>query len=460
MSSGYQNRNLTRREFLHRITLAGGLALAAACTQAPPAAPNPTAPSAKPTAAQLATAPAVGKETVVHFWHIFTDEKGRAAYDEVVANFQKANPNISVKVNLVATEPYKTMIRSAVSSPDGPDVFYIWPGGSYLDPMAEAGAVLDLTPYITEFGWDKTINKFALEQVKYKGRLYGVPNNLEKNQMWYNVKLFKDHGLEPPKTWEEFDSVAQDLKKKGIHPVVLGNKERWTAGHFATAMLGLYAGRKYIAEVAAEGKDRYDNQKFVSALNHIQELIRKGHYAPGINAMDNAEAEILFFTGKAAMHFALATGEVRSMLTNAPTFQLDFFNLPPVSKDQPYTVCGGVTGTWAVAKNTRNPEATLKFLGYLMDVDAQKIIVKAAGRISPVTAAVTPETIHPILAKVTDDIGKVPDMTKWIEYYMSPAVNDAWLNGLQGVVDLSTPAEKFLAQLENIRQEDAKKPKS
>lgn len=50
-----------------------------------------------------------------------------------------------------------------------------------------------------------------LETARYDGKLYGAPKNTNVQLLWYR----KDLVPEPPKTWDQMISMAQDLKRQG-----------------------------------------------------------------------------------------------------------------------------------------------------------------------------------------------------------------------------------------------------
>ena len=51
------------------------------------------------------------------------------------------------------------------------------------------------------------------------GKFIGMPFNSSAPIMYYNVEAFEKAGVEPPKTWEEFEAVAPALKEAGYLPL-------------------------------------------------------------------------------------------------------------------------------------------------------------------------------------------------------------------------------------------------
>ena len=51
-----------------------------------------------------------------------SDQAPRAAFEEIVAKFQAANPDIDVQMNTTEHEAFKTAIRTILAADKGPDV--------------------------------------------------------------------------------------------------------------------------------------------------------------------------------------------------------------------------------------------------------------------------------------------------------------------------------------------------
>src|SRR5690606_41265072 len=77
-------------------------------------------------------------------------------------------------------------------------------------PLIEGGnlvALDDIVPEVKAF--DETILAGAL--AREDGQVYGVPFASQTLQMYYNVAIFEEHGLEEPTTWGEFIDVNETL---------------------------------------------------------------------------------------------------------------------------------------------------------------------------------------------------------------------------------------------------------
>src|SRR6476620_3243765 len=77
-----------------------------------------------------------------------TAQGGEGPYRPVIAEFEKANPNITVNLVETPTDSYAQVLRTQLQAGNAPDVFYGQPGGgnpNAILPSAEAGYLTPLT---------------------------------------------------------------------------------------------------------------------------------------------------------------------------------------------------------------------------------------------------------------------------------------------------------------------------
>ena len=55
-------------------------------------------------------------------------------------------------------------------------------------------------------------------------KVYGVPYATNASGVIYNVDKFKEHGIEIPKTWDEFIDVLEKLQDAGEQPLLMTYK--------------------------------------------------------------------------------------------------------------------------------------------------------------------------------------------------------------------------------------------
>ncbi|MGH3431369.1 MAG: extracellular solute-binding protein, partial [Thermocrispum sp.] len=147
----------------------------------------------------------------VEFWHFFTGREA-AGIEAAVADFEKANPQVDVKIT--EGQDDAKMLR-AISSGNGPDV-----GLSYstdiVGKFCSSGAWRDLGPYLKRDKVDlsqypETVRSYTA----YRGKRCAMPFLADVYGLYYNKQLLADAGFDgPPKTMSELARMAKKLTKR------------------------------------------------------------------------------------------------------------------------------------------------------------------------------------------------------------------------------------------------------
>jgi raffinose/stachyose/melibiose transport system substrate-binding protein len=154
---------------------------------------------------------------------------------------------------------------------DTPDLFCIF-GSNKIIEYAKAGLLKDITEDIREEKWNESFSKGVLDVFSYRGKYYGLPFSAGIVGIWYNKRIFKDLGLSPFTTWEEFINTVKVLKMNGYTPIALGAGDKWTA-YFWWSYLALRIGGKDAFYKAYDGEGSFEDAPFVRAGYKLKELI-------------------------------------------------------------------------------------------------------------------------------------------------------------------------------------------
>jgi multiple sugar transport system substrate-binding protein len=129
------------------------------------------------------------------------DSNQQPAMEASIKEFMKQNPDIDVKVELVAWNDYWTKITTGVAAGTLPDVF--WGHLAYFSGLVSKGALMDLTPYIKKDKIDlKAYYPQLVSNWNYKGKQYGIPKDWDTICLYYNKDLFdKAHIPYPTADW-------------------------------------------------------------------------------------------------------------------------------------------------------------------------------------------------------------------------------------------------------------------
>jgi multiple sugar transport system substrate-binding protein len=215
-------------------------------------------------------------------------------YTPVFRAFEKAHPGTTVKTPNFP-QGYAEKLNTLLASGSPPDLWLDYGDGLTLD-QAAAGAVLDLTPYVSQFPiLQETLPAVQLYwgSNKFEGSGYHV----QSIQTFYSKSLFDKAGLPyPPATvdkawsWDQFVEVAKKLTvdSKGVTADKRGFDPTSTVQFGVSALISDWWGRwlPFIWSAGADLVSR-DGKKYtlntpqgVTAIKLLADLINVHHVHP------------------------------------------------------------------------------------------------------------------------------------------------------------------------------------
>lgn len=279
--------------------------------------------------------------------------------DNQIAAFEKQNPNIKVKEQVI-TGNYLQALQPMLASKTAPDIFYV--DASYAPTLEDSGVLMPLDDYIKKDNLDTSdFAPAALNAFKWKGATYGLPKDYNTMALEYNKDLFAKAGISsPPKTWDDVIADAQKLKAKGIAPLSMPID---VARYYP--LVTEFGGSYYDAannKVTLTDKANEAGLKFF-----IDNMKAKNIVAP--KDLGGDWAGVPFSQGKVAM--ALEGAWVLPfMKQSAPNVKFGIADFPSEngkSSNMTYTV------SYSMAKSTKYPDAAAKLLFFMTGKDAEKM---------------------------------------------------------------------------------------
>jgi multiple sugar transport system substrate-binding protein len=228
----------------------------------------------------------------------------QAAYSEndvkaMTAQFEKANPGITVKLEFVAYDAlFDKIVASKAAGGSGYDVVLydvIWPAN-----FAENGVLVDVTDKIA--ATDKSqIFDGAWATVSYQDKFYGMPWILDTKYLFYNTEILQKAGIAaPPKTWAELSEQAKIIKDKKLveFPIVWS----WSQAEAVVCDFTTIAAANK-AEFFKEGKPAFAQGGSLDALTYMTDSLKSGLSNPNSKEYLEEDVRKVFSAGEAA--FAL-----------------------------------------------------------------------------------------------------------------------------------------------------------
>lgn len=365
--------------------------------------------------------------------------------DTWAANYDKAN--VTIDFSNFGFEDYNNAMKLALDGGTGPDLAYGSPGGPRLQAWAEAGHILDLTDIAEERGWYDIVPEDVIWYYNPTGRLYGVAYDAVAVGVYYNKEIYEQLGLEPPKTFEEFEEQLATIKEAGITPIAVGAQAGWTIGHIWEQLVHTNTPWDQVeAWMACEGGVV---PEMVEAAEKFSEWNEAGYYNENALATAYPDGNNLFITGEAALNIGGTWNN--STFAAQPEFDVGFFALPPMNPDLPEWHVGGFTpnNAWAIPIYSEHPEEALDLLEFMVSEESA-LRRWQNGDIVSYNFAEIPDPVFPLQADVFDAM----QMTLTGFYMDQPAgeIGPASWENLQAVMSGEKTAQEAMDALDEVYQ--------
>lgn len=365
---------------------------------------------------------------------------------EHLKDFEAANPGITVELEAIPLEQLRQSLQTQLRGPNSPDVFAWGSGPAYAGALAEAGLLYDLTEAYEAYDWP--VYEFAKKQVTFDGKVLGVPGEMETIGIFYNKDLFAEQGIAQPQNLSELEAAAQKLKDAGLIPFAAANKEGWEGSHWLSMALSSRIGSEGMADLF-EGRTSWNSPDVVAALKLWEDWNAAGYFPPTPTAITYDNGNALFFSGEAAM---VPTGSwlVGDIEAAGVDFEVGYMPFP--SEDGPGIWTGGLGSGPYISANTRNPEAALAFVDYLVSEEHGRWVVENLATIPPFPVDTTGLEVSPLFAQVLEDTAKFAggdaDFGSNIDVLSTDVFNEAMFNGIQAMLTGQKTAEEVAAALD------------
>lgn len=303
-------------------------------------------------------------------------------FEYAAREYEKTHPNVIIKV--WGNPRVWEQLRPRFIKGNPPDL--CWPGWGmdYWGLVAE-DKVLPMDEYLQTkaYGQDKkwidTFDIRLLNKGKYQGHYYIMPFNQNVFGWWYNVDMFKKHGWQPPKTYDELLVLCEKIKKAGIAPITFqGRYPPYMLRGFLYPWAISAGGMQVFTDAQNLKPGAWNSPSFLRAATMVAELRDKGYFQKGAMGMSHTEAQMEFVLGHAAM-IPCGTWLGSEMKNQLPKdFHMAYLN-PPVLKDgkgDPTITAGGVE-TWIIPKEGKNHDIAADFFKFMTSIDmAKKFVVQ------------------------------------------------------------------------------------
>ncbi|WP_108819848.1 extracellular solute-binding protein [Pseudovibrio sp. Alg231-02] len=235
----------------------------------------------------------------IEYWQYFFEPRVKAM-ETLIENFEKANPDITVKMTHFPYADYRTKVAAAIPAGQGPDVVQLFYG--WLNDYVNAQLIQPLPNDVFPPA-EIEAEFFPMVQAMKRGDQYmALPTAVRSLALFYNKRLFDKAGIDgPPKTLDELVETAKKLTQKdgagnlstvGITTGMNAQDHHW----FREVLIRQFGGDPYMDNYK---KVNYNTDAGKAALKYYSDL-EFTHKVTAAGFMDEPQAA--FKAGRAGMH--------------------------------------------------------------------------------------------------------------------------------------------------------------
>jgi putative chitobiose transport system substrate-binding protein len=297
----------------------------------------------------------------IEFWTMQLQPKFTKYFNDVIGQFEQANPGLKIKWVDVPWDGMEKKILAAMQAKTAPDVVNLNP--DFAAQLAAKNAWLELD--------EKTVGKASQEYLpgmwkanSLSDKTFGLPWYITTNITIYNQDLLKKAGItQAPKTYQELAQAAKQIKEKTGKYAFFATLLAEDANDVLESLVQMG-----VELVNPAGKAAFNSPNGKMAFQYWVDLYKQGLLPKEVMTQGQKQGIQLYEAGETAMLFA-----------GAPTINDVAKNAPPIANVS--AIAPQITGqtkkigvavmNLVVPRTSKNPAAAVKFALFVTNATNQ-----------------------------------------------------------------------------------------
>ena len=254
-----------------------------------------------------------------------------------------------------------------------------------MGSFVKAGQLRPLDAYAKAYGWNARYPESVRQYSSYspdgktfgQGSLYGLPQVGEVVGIYYNAKKLEAAGVQPPKTWAEFEPALAAAKAKGEVPIVFGNLDKWPAIHVFGTVQGRTTPRRRDRRsfgVRAARAPRGRRRRTPRPRRPWSTGSTRATSTQGFNGQGYDPAWQAFSKGKGA--FLIAGTWLQADLQKAMGADVGFMLPPGRGRRQAGRDRWHGPAVRGHQQERKNPDAAAAYINFITNADAMQVLAE------------------------------------------------------------------------------------
>ena len=373
-----------------------------------------------------------------------SDAAPRAAFEELVAKFQAANPDLDVQFNTIEHEAYKTAIRNFLVADTGPDIG-MWFAGNRMAGFVEDGLFADISDVWAAAGLSDAMASTEAS-ITFDGKQYGLPYSYYQWGLYVREDIMEANGISQFNTFDELLAACETLSGAGIAPVTIGTKFLWTAAGWFDYLNMRTNGLEFHIDLML-GKVAYTDDRVVATMANWRRALDAGCFIENHQNYSWQEAQPALINGEASMYLI-----GNFLIPNLPaetTANMTYWQFPDINpgmargEDAP-------TDLLFMPANAVNKDNARKFLEFVAQAENIEGLAAATQTLPTHSGA------KPLDDKFLNLGAAVLSASKTAQFYDRDTTPEMAKVGMQGFQDFMLNPDDVLEILEELEEERAR----
>jgi len=373
------------------------------------------------------------------YWSMWNATEGQAlVLQDAITQYEAANPNVTISAVWNGRQN-QTLVRTALSAGTQIDLMdqdedQIAGGlqragqGLPLNDLLKQPA-LDHNGAISDVFLPGTLNMFD-----FNGQTYLMPYIYNTVQFWYDKRVFKDAGVEPPATFDDLLAMCPKLKAANYAPIAAEGDGY--DNFYLTELVERQKGAGWLRQAAADPTgEMWKDPAVLNAAKMTRQLWDTGCIPPETTGYAWPQGQNTLAYGQSGMELVGSWIPIELSSATDPAFDWGAFSFPSVAGG-----AGKQTDIYAlllafmINKDTKHPQEAFDFLRTLMtDKVQQEFTDKAFVGVTNkyITWSAKIADAQKAAASATTTYGDMDNIASLYSEYnttiLGPAWRDLWL---------------------------------
>lgn len=321
-----------------------------------------------------------GDDNVLTLWHFESETSAMGiAWDEAIKTFEEET-GATVEFEAKAFEQIRSTASQVLNSDEAPDILEYNKGNATGGLLASQGLLSSMDDAYEEYGWaDKlapslqTTARYDESGIMGSGSYYGVPNYGEFVEVYYNVDMFEEAGLEVPTTIAEFEDVMQAFTDQGVTPLAESAAE-YPLGQLWYQLALSQADRDWVDgyQLYTDTVD-FEGPEISYATETVKDWTDKGYISADSTGLKAEDAGTSFINGTYPIFFSGSWWHNR-FTTEITDFDFGTFLFPEAEMSP-----GSAGNMWVIPERAQNKDLAEQFIDITMRPEIQALIGNNGG---------------------------------------------------------------------------------